>query len=404
LRLLFLNPIGNIGGAERVLLMAIAGVKRDFPSASIQLIMLADGPLRTAAREAGAEVEVVPLSPGLGGIGDSHLRGGRAALALRSLVLLPALRSFIRRLKAAVLQFEPDLVHSNAIKTHLLTRFAVPARVPVVWHIHDFYGTRPAAGWLLRRARARVSAAVAISNAVAADARAVLPGVRIEVVPNAVDLAHFAPGPGDGDDLDRSAGLPVAPPGTVRAGLVATYARWKGHLAVLDAAAKLAAEAPTLPVRWYIIGGPIYHTAAQFSEAELRAEVESRGLSRRIGFIPFAKDPVPIYRALDVVLHASTQPEPFGLTVAEAMACGRATVVSAAGGASELFNDGIDALGIMPGNVDQLTSTVRRLVEQPHLRASLGIAARQTAVARFDARQYGPRLTSLYHSIGSARP
>jgi hypothetical protein len=35
-----------------------------------------------------------------------------------------------------------------------------------------------------------------------------------------------------------------------------------------------------------------------------------------------------VYRALDVVVHASTQPEPFGLTIVEAMACGRAVVAS----------------------------------------------------------------------------
>ena len=34
------------------------------------------------------------------------------------------------------------------------------------------------------------------------------------------------------------------------------------------------------------------------------------------------------YRALDVVVHASTRPEPFGLVIAEAMACGRALVAA----------------------------------------------------------------------------
>ena len=49
-------------------------------------------------------------------------------------------------------------------------------------------------------------------------------------------------------------------------------------------------------------------------------------------------------RALDVVVHASTQPEPFGLVIAEAMACGRAVVVSSGGGAAEIVTPGEDAL------------------------------------------------------------
>ena len=54
------------------------------------------------------------------------------------------------------------------------------------------------------------------------------------------------------------------------------------------------------------------------------------GVEAHVGFIGFQSEPVDIYRAADVVVHASTQPEPFGLTIVEAMACGRATVVSEA--------------------------------------------------------------------------
>lgn len=399
MRLLFLSPIGNVGGAERVLLTAVAGVRREQPDAAVRVITLSDGPLLAAVRDLGAEAEVVPLPAAAGELGDSSLRGGgvrnRAALLLRSASRGPALWSFTRRLRAAVARFAPDLVHSNGVKTHLLARFAVPAGVPVVWHVHDFYGLRPAAGWLLRRSRSRVRAAVAISNAVAADARRVLPGVRVETVLNAVDLERFTPGPKEGPELDRRAGLPLPERGTVRVGLVGTYARWKGHLTLLDAAAK----AGRLPVRWYIIGGPIYHTAAQFTEAELRREVEARGLGGRVGFVPFAADPVPAYRGLDVVVHASTLPEPFGLTVAEAMACGRAVVVSAAGGAAELFTEGEDALGFTPGNADKLAAAVRWLAGDAGLRTRLGEAARRTAELRFDANRYGVQLCAVYRSV-----
>ena len=53
-------------------------------------------------------------------------------------------------------------------------------------------------------------------------------------------------------------------------------------------------------------------------------------------------------RALDIVVHASTEPEPFGLTIAEGMASGRAVIVSAAGGAAEIVQDGVDALTCAP--------------------------------------------------------
>ena len=102
MHLLFLNPIGEIGGAERVLLTSISSMRRELPSASIRLIMLTDGPLQAAARELGAEVEVVPLPASLSGLGDSRLRGGRVMLGVRSVFRIPALASFIRRLRRAV--------------------------------------------------------------------------------------------------------------------------------------------------------------------------------------------------------------------------------------------------------------------------------------------------------------
>jgi glycosyltransferase involved in cell wall biosynthesis len=397
-RILFLTPIGGLGGAERVLLTAVGGVKQARPEAVVRVVALTDGPLRDAVTAAGAEVEVVPMPAALRGLGDSQTRGrwrALPALALRSFAAVPAAWRYTRRLRAAVERFAPDVVHSNGIKTHLLARFAVPRGVPVVWHLHDFYGLRPLAARLLRRVSRRARVGVAISQAVADDTAKAVPGLPVAVVPNAIDLARFTPA-GPACDLDALAGLPAAAAGTVRVGLVATFARWKGHLTFLDAAARLARESPALPVRWYIVGGAIYHTAAQFTDSELRAAAAERGIADRVGFVPFRSDTEEAYRALDVVVHASTLPEPFGLTIAEAMGCGRAVVVSSAGGAAELFTDGHDALGVRPGDADGMAAAVRRLAENAGLRTRLGAAARATAEARFDARQYGPRLLEVY--------
>ena len=391
MRILFLNPIGEIGGAERVLLTAIAGVRREIPDAVVRLIALTDGPLLVEAEKLGAEVAVVPMATGLGQLGDSQVRGrgvkGKLGLALRAVPASFGAARLLLRLRSAIRRFAPDLVHSNGIKTHLLSRFAVTRGVPVVWHIHDFIGLRPAAGGMLQRASGRVRAAVAISEAVAKDCATVLPNVPVTRVLNAVDLARFAPGPGI--ELD------AAPTGMLRVGLVATYAKWKGHLTLLDAAAQLL----DLPIRWYLVGGAIYRTAAQFTEAELQSEIAQRGLEDRVAILGFTADTAEVYRSLDVVVHASTLPEPFGLTIAEAMACGRAVVVSAAGGAVELFTDGHDALGFPPGDAGKLAATIRRLAEDPPLRARLGENARRTAQARFDPVRFGRELSAVYERV-----
>lgn len=401
MRITFLSPVGVVGGAERVLLAAIRGARDHFPDARLGVVMFADGPLKAEAERFGAVVTVVALPAGLAGLGDTRLlRGaGRARTLARlgwaSLAAAPASVGFARRLRATLRGQDPDLIHTNGMKAHALAALVRPRGVPLVWHLHDFLSHRPVMARLLGRLAGGVALGIAISDAVRRDAEAVLPGLAIAVVTNAVDTDHFAPADRDGAELDRIAGLATADPGTVRVGLVATYARWKGQDVFLDALARLPASGP--PVRGYVVGGPIYATAgSQFSRDALERHAAANGLDGRVGFVAFRPDPADVYRMLDVAVHASTRPEPFGLTIVEAMGCGKAVVVAASGGAAELFTPGHDGLGHAPGDVAGLADAIARLAADPGLRARLGANARRTAVERFSHERYAREIAAIY--------
>jgi glycosyltransferase involved in cell wall biosynthesis len=288
------------------------------------------------------------------------------------------------------------------LRYHLLTGLVRPAGVPTVWHLRDFITPRPLVRRLLRLAAPGLTVAVANSEATAADARKALPSARVVTVYNGIDLDTFKPGPGCPDRLDELAGLPPAPPAALRVGLVATYARWKGQDLLLRVAARLAREAPDLPMRFYIVGGPIYHTeGSQFSRDGLRQQAEVLGCPP-IGFVPFQERPVEIYRALDVVVHASTRPEPFGRTIVEAMACGRAVVASLAGGVPELIRPGIDAVAFTPNDETALLSALVELAQNPVLRQSLARNAPSSA-SRFSRTVMAQRLLQLYGGLAGGR-
>ena len=59
-----------------------------------------------------------------------------------------------------------------------------------------------------------------------------------------------------------------------------------------------------------------------------------------VGFTGHVADVPAALRSLDIVVHASTAPEPFGMVIAEGMASRRAVVAARGGGAAELFEDG----------------------------------------------------------------
>jgi glycosyltransferase involved in cell wall biosynthesis len=217
---------------------------------------------------------------------------------------------------------------------------------------------------------------------------------------NAVDTDHFSPGFVDGGRLDELANLNWAAPGVIRVGLPATVALWKGHEVFLEAAAQVIREQPRTRVRFYIIGGPIYSTAgSQISKSLLQAKAAALGIKQEVGFIDFQYDSANIYRALDIVVHASTRPEPFGRTIVEAMACARPVIVAQAGGAAELFTHGYDALGVPPRDTRALATAIYRLVQDGDCRSRLAANARRTAVQRFARNRLGPEILSMYQRL-----
>jgi len=391
MRICFVNPVGALGGAERVLLTAIRSVTRLGHQA--HLIACTDGPLLDHARAAGATATALPMPGAMAATGEST---GALATIGRSFMLLPSTISYTSALRKAVNSATPDIVHSNGLKTHMLLWAAKP-RAPIIWHLHDFIGQRRTASRILKWMSGRTRRAIAISNAVAADAQPVLPRTPIDVVMNAIDTDRFSPGESNPNQLDRLAGLEPMGTDVLRIGLIATYARWKGQELFLRAAAKAAHQNPGLSLRFFIVGGPIYHTAgSQWSIDELKKLAENLGVARRVGFGPFQGDPIVAYRTLDIIVHASTKPEPFGLTIVEAMACGKPVIVSNAGGAAEIIENEISALAFTPNDEVSLAQRIAQLAANPSLRTSLGTAARVRALSHFNDTRFGQELIAAY--------
>jgi glycosyltransferase involved in cell wall biosynthesis len=111
-------------------------------------------------------------------------------------------------------------------------------------------------------------------------------------------------------------------------------------------------------------------------------------------------DAAPAMRALDVVVHASTEAEPFGLVIAEAMACGRAVITTGHGGAAELVEDGHDALVAPPGDALRLAEAIAALADKPVLRAWIGERARLSAVNRFAPEKMAAEVVRVFETMG----
>ena len=399
MRVVYLNPCGQLGGAEISLLDLLAGIRAAEPRWDLHLVLGEDGPLVERAQALGVRVVVAPFPGALARFGDSA--GQPVAMLGRALQAAAGTVFYLTKLRRILMTIKPDIIHSNGFKMHILGVWARAQRTPVIWHIRDYVNSRSVMKRLLRLHASRCAVAIGNSQSVARDIQRAC-GTRLDAVCiyNAVDLDQYSPN-GPRADLDSMSQLPQAEAGTLRIGLIATLARWKGHAAFLRALAQLPEG---LNYRAYVIGGPIYQTEnSQQTLDDLRAQAAELGIADRIGFTGFVNKPADAMRALDIIVHASTEPEPFGRVIAEGMACGRAVICSAAGGALELVTDGQDALTHEPGNHVALADRIVRLAQDADLRARLGRAGRSTAERRFELSRLADEVVPIYRRI-TTRP
>jgi glycosyltransferase involved in cell wall biosynthesis len=384
-RLVCLTTAAACGGAETSLLTLVEALRAMRPEWHISVVAPGQGPLLDRCRSLGVGAIALPYPAALNRLGETGAIGpssttskGRfIAQGMKTAVTLPQYVAVLRR---TLKECRATVVHSNGVKAHISSALARPSGVRLVWHLHDYVQARPLTASLLRRLARRADAIVANSDSVLRDAEAAFgPSRRMRRIYNAVDGGRFKP-EGPALDLARLAGM-ADDTGRIRIGLLATFARWKGHRTFIDAIARLEQRAR---VRAYVIGGPVYETCgSQCSLEELRSSVERAGLSGDVGFTGIVSDVPAALRGLDIVVHASTSPEPFGMAIAEGMSCARAVVAASSGGAAELIDDGITAMAHRAGDADDLARVLDRLIVDAPRRAMLGAAALEAARNRF---------------------
>ncbi len=389
---------GELGGAERVVLDILTGLIEARPGWSLHLVVPREGTLARHARAAGGSVIIVPWSSSVTRLGDSMTSGHQAIhLVWRAVSALPGAFRDAATLGRVLRRLRPTLVHAHGFKMQLLGMWARPWRTPFILHLHDYVASRMLMSKVLTTRPPGRIAAIAISRSVRDDARAVFGSrMRIDVVHNGIDATAWSP-EGPRLDLDSVSGLDPAPKGTIRVGLVATMARWKGQETFLRALALLSAA---VPIRGYVIGGPIYQAdESQYTIEELRSIASELRLGDRVGFTGFVDEPARAMRALDVVVHASVRPEPFGRVIIEGMATGRAVIARANGGAAELFNDGSEAIACFTDDPAELSSALERVAGDARLRRTLGERGRARVQRTFSRQRMASAIAERYEEM-----
>ncbi|CAN5533125.1 glycosyltransferase family 4 protein [soil metagenome] len=369
MKALFYNHTGHVSGAERVILLALAGLERDRIQATV---VSPRGPLTGELDDLG-----IPCLE----IGELNAR-----FTIRPDRLLSYAASLIRivvDLRSKILISDPDVIHANSIRAGIAALLASFGTMrPVIWHVHDEMKRHPLSTAIrflvLFSKRCRI---IAVSNATAASfAGRLLKTSGIAVIHNAVDLKKID-SIRSGRDLRLKLGFGTE---DFIFGAVGQITPRKGQLEVIVAFAKVAKQISA--IKLVIVGAPIFNNDHLY-QLKLEEAVKALGIEDKVIFLGQRSDAIAIIKEIDALI-INSRSEAFVMVAIEAMACRTPVIATDVGGTREMIEHQYNGLLVNFGDEGQLIAAMITVHKNERLREFFKDRSREKVEKLLNAKRF----------------
>lgn len=308
------------------------------------------------------------------------LRRGLQLMAMGAEFL--ANMAYVIRLAYLCRKMRVDVLHANNFALEPLWAARLLG-IAIVSHLHGFLNTP------VERSRREnfphINAFVSISQAVTESAvRAGVDQARIHQIPNFVDRVPDTPPP---------------MPAELAVGIFGRVTNWKGQKEFLRAMMHVLPDFPGL--RIFVVGDASDGDPKYLEECVEIAR--SSPFFEQIEFTGLVTDVTAYYRRCTIVVHASIEPEPFGMVLIEAMAEARPVVASVLGAAPEIVQTGIDGFLVDPTDELSLASRISELLSDPQLAAEMGLRGYEKVRSQYDPREAARRFERIYIEVARSK-
>lgn len=299
-----------------------------------------------------------------------------------------------RRLKRVLKNEKPTLLHSHLPRADLAAAYQTLFRPSVPWisSIHDVYSKSWSANWslpLLDRAWSKANQIVAISEAVRTwlvEGRG-LPRNKVRVIQYGIDTEPFVEPTRDLRELWDLKERPVI-------GSIGRLEPRKGHECLIRAMPLVREEMPSAML---LIAG---HDTSGYS-SRLTSLVEELNLQDCIRLVGFQADVPSFIHTLDVFAFASHS-EGFGQVVVEAMAAGKAPVVSDIPPLNDIVQGGKSGILASVDSYKSFADAILWLLRHPQKAQAMGSNARERVASCYSAKRMATETLSLYGELTRA--
>jgi glycosyltransferase involved in cell wall biosynthesis len=376
LKVVYLDHVARLSGGEIALLRLLPNLHGVDP----HVIFAEDGPLVAQMHLAGVSTEVLPFAARARDLHRDEVRGAGVPAQVAA-----ATTAYVLKLARRLRQLQPDLVHANSLKSGVYGGLAAQlAGVPMVWHVRDRiaedYMPRPAVALIRRMTRHLPALVLANSESTMATLqRPELSRIRYAVIADTL---------GEVPSVQRLNGRPLT------YGVVGRLSPWKGQDIFLRA---FAHAFPSGDERALLVGSALFGEDRYADE--LPALARELGIANRVELRGHRPDIWRELASIDVLVHSSVTPEPFGQVILEGMAAGVPVIAADAGGPAEILRNNETGVLYRPGDVTELADAMLRLRDS-------GLRERLSAGARESLGPYSPttvahKLQGLYSDVVS---
>ncbi len=366
-KICYVSPNAHLGGAERIIEVLLR--YHDRSRFQLSVVFFKDGPLVGKWKNLGVETFVTP---------PFRLRSPLEVLrACRAFKSFAEARSF-------------DAIHSHLSYGHLISTLALrgnPAlrfwfqHGPISRGLDTFAGFLPAS-LIFFNSQFTANQQLRLSST---HSRVVLGPVETPLK-NSSELLRLR------EQIRNSMG--ISQDRTVLLH-VARMDPWKGQSLLLETFAKVRAQLGD-DVDLVFFGDASMGNQHYFKTLQNRAA--QADLKGHVHFAGFETDLEKIYSIGDVFVHASTTPEPLGLSVIEAQIRSLPVIAVDAGGVREIVTNQTSGLLYASGDQDALATAILEMCKSPPLRLKL-VRAGVLSAGQLEASSWTAMIETIYDEL-----
>lgn len=177
--------------------------------------------------------------------------------------------------------------------------------------------------------------------------------------------------------------------------LVGRINSWKGQQLLLSAFDILSKTNQNIKLVYLGSAPP----NQEIFETDLKNKIKEFGLGEKVVIIPFQNEITKFWNSIDIAVVPSTEPEPFGMVVIEAMLAKKPVVASNHGGPTEIVVDSSTGYLFEPNNHESLAQALQKLIDDQQKRTTFGENGYQRVLQTFSLRNHVDHFEKIFKEL-----